>query len=319
MPADDQGEKTETPTVRRRQEARERGQVARSMDLSSAVILLAALVALNFLGARMFTQLGAMMDKLLTLPARGSWNVADTAEMIRSSLTSIAMILLPLLVVIMLAGLLSNLMQVGFIFSAEPLKPSLSKLDPIAGAKRMFSKKALVRLVMSLSKVAIVAGIAYVTIQSRLAMIAGATRLGYMQIAALGGELVFLLGVRLGVVLLALALLDFLYQRWQHEQDLKMSRQELKDEGITVLPQHERQVRPLSKIKSPQERIRTYKAAMKMSPAGEVSPPSGPIVEQAVRSRLPQQKARAKPKPEKHQCADCGNRICLHRYRQTTP
>ena len=230
MPADDQGEKTETPTVRRRQEARERGQVARSMDLSSAVILLAALVALNFLGARMFTQLGAMMDKLLTLPARGSWNVADTAEMIRSSLTSIAMILLPLLVVIMLAGLLSNLMQVGFIFSAEPLKPSLSKLDPIAGAKRMFSKKALVRLVMSLSKVAIVAGIAYVTIQSRLAMIAGATRLGYMQIAALGGELVFLLGVRLGVVLLALALLDFLYQRWQHEQDLKMSRQELKDD-----------------------------------------------------------------------------------------
>jgi len=230
MPGDDQGEKTEAPTARRRQEARERGQVARSMDLSSAVILLAALVALNFLGGGMFTRLGAMMGKLLAIPAGTAWDVAGMGETVRTCLVGIAMVLLPLLVTIMLAGLLGNLMQVGFIFSAEPLKPDLGKLNPIAGAKRMFSKKALVRLVMSLGKVAIVAGIAYATIRSRLGAIAGAARLGYREIVALGGELVFLLGIRVGVVLLALSILDFLYQRWQHGQDLKMSRQELKED-----------------------------------------------------------------------------------------
>ena len=230
MPPDDQGERTETPTQRRREESRQRGQVARSQDLSSAVILLGALGALQVLGPRIFAQLAGVMTRLLDVRDGAAWDLSRLDQTFRLGLWSVAVILLPLLLTVMVAGVLSNLMQVGLVLSGEPLIPKLGKISPLLGAKRMFSKRSLVRLAMSLGKVAVIAVIAYITISSRLGQILASAGLGYQRIVSTAGEMVFLLGIRVALVLFGLAVLDFLFQRWQHEQDLKMTRQELKED-----------------------------------------------------------------------------------------
>jgi len=230
MPADENGEKTEAPTQRRRDEARKRGQMARSRDLSSVAILLAAIGALNLLGGRIFTQLGVLMERLLAAPDGSGWDLIGAGETLRSALWGVVMIVGPLLAAVTVAAAVANVMQVGLVFTGEPLKPNLSKISPLAGLKRMVSKRAAVRLLMSLGKVAIIGGISYVTITGRITEIVSASGLGFQQIVAVGGQLVFLLVIRVAVVLLVLAVMDYLFQRWQHEQDLKMTRQELRED-----------------------------------------------------------------------------------------
>lgn len=230
MPADEYGEKTEEPTQHKRDESRRKGQVARSVDLSSALILLAALAALNFLAPRMFAQMAAMMMRMLGPVDGPAWELADAFKTLRECLWGVGMILVPLMLTILAAGILTNLMQVGFIISTEPLTPNLSKISPIAGFKRMFSMRSLIKLMMSLAKVAIIASVAYVTIASRLEAIISTSGMDYRKLAPVGGELVFLLGVRVAVVLVVLAIFDFLYQRWQHDQELRMSKQEVKED-----------------------------------------------------------------------------------------
>ena len=203
--------------------------MARSPDLSSAVILLGALGALSILGARIFAQLSNIMMRLL-LAEGVAGDLTQTGRTLSMCLWGVGTILLPLLLAVMAAALLSNLLQVGIIFTGEPLVPKLSKISPLAGVKRMFSKRALVRLAMSLAKVAIIGGIAYVTIASLLGRILTSWDVGYRAIATVAAEMVLLLGVRVGVVLLALAVMDYMFQRWQHEQDLRMTRQELKED-----------------------------------------------------------------------------------------
>lgn len=230
MPPEDQGEKTEAPTQHRRQEARNRGQVARSTDLTSVLIFLGAMAALMAMGGRIFLQLGAAMRTLLSFDNGPSWLAGDAITVVWDCLANIGWMLLPVLAAVFVAAVAGNLVQVGFLLTPEPLKPSLNKLDPIKGLGRMFSKRSLVRLLMSLGKVIMIAAIAYMTIHSRLGEIINAVGLSHMKLAALGGELVLSLGLRVGLLLLVLAILDYGFQRWQHEQDLKMSRQEVKED-----------------------------------------------------------------------------------------
>jgi flagellar biosynthetic protein FlhB len=230
MPPDDQGERTEAPTQRRREETRRQGQVARSTDLTSAIILLGALGALSLLGGKMFGRLATVMAKSLGFEDGLAWSNERLGETFVACLWSVGVILLPILMVVMAAAVASNLMQVGILISGEPLRPSLSKISPLAGAKRLFSKRSAVRLVMSLGKMAIIGLVAYLTIASRLGQILSVSSLAYTRVVTTAAELVFLLGIRVGVVLLALAIMDYLFQRWQHEQDLRMTRQEVKED-----------------------------------------------------------------------------------------
>jgi flagellar biosynthesis protein FlhB len=230
MPSDEQGERTESPTQRRREESRERGQVAHSADLSSALVLLGALGALNFLGGRIFTQLAAMTADLLDVSDAPAWDIGQVGQTFRTCLWGTATILVPLLATIMVSAILSNLLQTGLLFTGEPLKPNLSKISPLAGLKRMFSRRSLVRLGMSMGKVAIVGAVGYVTIAGGIERILATSGMAYQQVVTLAGEMVLALCLRIAVVLLVLALLDYIFQRWQHEQDLMMTRQELKED-----------------------------------------------------------------------------------------
>lgn len=230
MPPEDQGERTEAPTQRRRDEARQRGQIPQSADLSSAALLLGGLIALNLLGGKIFGQLRSLMASLLDCRGGPAWDVDALGETLHTCLWGLGMILLPLLAAIMLVGIASHLVQTGFVLTAEPLRPSIGKLNPLDGLRKLFSRRALMRLLMSLGKVGVIALVGYLTIAAKLPAILSAAGLGFSQIVPAAGDVIFTLGVRLASVLLVLALMDYGFQRWQHEQDLKMSKEEVRED-----------------------------------------------------------------------------------------
>jgi len=149
-----------------------------------------------------------------------------TSWALRDLLTTLA----PLLLAVFGLALLTSVSQVGFLLTGKPLIPKFSKLDPIKGTANLFSKRAMVRLVMSLGKVALISALAgWIIYDDAPALIA----LGELEVAQafiLSSRLVFYMSLKLAVLLLLLALLDYAYQRWQHTEDLKMTKQEVKDE-----------------------------------------------------------------------------------------
>ena len=228
--------KTEQPTRRRRQEARRRGQVAHSRELDTALVLLAAFAAFRFGGARLWAGMetllrdsfAALDSDPLTDPLSGELAAVLGPELILRAL----MLLLPLLLVIAGVALLGGFAQSGGVFSTQVIRPQFKRLNPLQGAKRIFaSKQALVSLAKSLLKFAIVGGIAAFTIRGRaeeLAAIGVAMPLSESLgvLVDIGFELV----LRVTIALLALAVADVLFQRHDLMGQLRMTRQEVKDE-----------------------------------------------------------------------------------------
>ncbi len=139
-------------------------------------------------------------------------------------------IVLPLLLTLMAAGIVSNLMQTGFIFSGEPIQPKLSKISPLKGLKNMFSLKTIAELLKSLVKISVVGVIAYLTIRNEVGDVLPLMEQSVWQIMAYIGQVSFKILFATCWVLIVLALMDYLYQHWEHGRSLRMTKQELKDE-----------------------------------------------------------------------------------------
>ncbi|MDH3582980.1 MAG: flagellar biosynthesis protein FlhB [Phycisphaerae bacterium] len=225
------GDKTERPTPRRREEARQEGNVARSQDLSSAFLRLGGVLLLWAFGGAALHTMKSMVAAMISEPLGpdalrptqigflGTWGVELAVR-----------ILLPLAGGLFLLGLVGGVGQVGFVFSSRPLMPRLSKISPIAGFKRLFSLRSVMRMLMSVLKIGVVLAVATLALRSDLPRILALVRLDPAALLAAASWLVFSLAIKLGAVLLILGLLDFAYQKWQHEQELKMTKQEVKDE-----------------------------------------------------------------------------------------
>jgi len=229
MPADT-AEKTEAPTPRRLQEAREKGQVARSPDLAAAVGLLAGLVLLNIYGETIVRGFQDAITQALRLDRVPADPALALDQGWRLVARHAAVILAPIFLILVIVAVLANLMQVGFLFVAKPIIPSLEKISPLSGFKRLFSVRSAVRLLMSLSKVGIISVVAYFTVRQYLPNLVALTSLTFTEIIACGAHLSFVLGLRMALVLLLLALLDYTFQRYKWIQDLRMSKEELKEE-----------------------------------------------------------------------------------------
>jgi flagellar biosynthetic protein FlhB len=230
MSTDEFGERTEQPTERRRTQSRERGNVARSVDLTAAGLMLSAAALFYLLAIPVCRTLAELTATLLRSAGRPRLEVGDVVELFRNTLQTLTPNLLAILLTMMVTAFLWNVVQVGFLIAPEALQPQFARLNPLSGARRIFSISSLMRLAGSLAKLAIVVGIAAWSIGSMLPVFAqliglqpGAT-LVYME-----GSLVKL-AFQLSSALVSLALLDFLFQRWRHEQDLRMTRQEVRDE-----------------------------------------------------------------------------------------
>jgi flagellar biosynthetic protein FlhB len=245
--ADDQGqERSERPTPKRLTEARERGQVAKSSDLSAAVSLLIALVLLKLFGLHLVSRwAGTLRYYLSSTPVPLNADHLDKVMMrlLRALLETSA----PLLV-LMGAGVLAAVFaQVGFLFTFKTLEIKLARLNPLSGMRRLFGLQSLVKLGMGLLKMSVVIAVAYPTISGQVAAITGASALTYRGVLSLGADMVFELGLRLGLALLFLGLLDYAYQRWRHIEKLKMTKQEVKEEmrqmeGDPVIKRRQRNV-----------------------------------------------------------------------------
>ncbi len=225
-------EKTERPTPKKIADARKKGTVAKSREIPSAVIMLTSLGIFFFSGSWMFSSLSEFMG--LIFKNIGSFRVHDITTASTLSimvLKNVLSIILPFMLAIVTAGIVSNIMQFGFLFSPEAFSPKLSKFNPISGIKKLFSLRSFIELVKSLIKITFVGGIAYLTIKTELKTIPTLMQMDVKDIISFIGITSFKICLYVSMALIILAVLDFAYQKYEHIKNLKMTKQEVKDEN----------------------------------------------------------------------------------------
>ncbi|MCL2766084.1 MAG: flagellar biosynthesis protein FlhB [Peptococcaceae bacterium] len=223
-------EKTEQATPKRLEEARKKGQVSKSVDLIGALCLI-AIIGLLFASKdsfildfqRYFT--GYFLDVGQNFGAR-----FNPTFSLREATMFILKLVAPFFIVALLVVILTNLTQVGFLFTAQAIRPKPGLFNPIKGLERMFSRRSLVELFKSLLKFTIIGGITYVLINKSLDSLLVLFYTSPIGIYHIVLDLVIRIAFWAGLAYLALALLDFWYQRYEYDKSLKMSKQEVKDE-----------------------------------------------------------------------------------------
>lgn len=224
------GEKSQEATQYRRQQAREHGQVARSQDLTSAALLLGSMVALLWLAGSVVTTLGLIARRYLGEAAWLEFDIATASHEFASIMFGLAPSLLPLLLAMLAVAVFTNLAQVGLLFLPEKLVPDLNRIDPLTGFTRIFSLPSVVRLVFGLFKVLLVAAVAYACLSGKIDDVVSLVTLNVEQIGRFLGESLVWTGIKIASALLLLALLDYGFQWWRQEQDLRMTTQEVREE-----------------------------------------------------------------------------------------
>jgi flagellar biosynthetic protein FlhB len=230
MASDDFGDKTEEPTDRRRQEAREKGNVARSNDLNAASLMLGAALAMLLFGMPVTKSLAAFTRRYLGGEAWRSVDRNSVAREFGGVLEQAAAAVLPLLLFMAAVAIFSNLVQVGFLLSPDTIQPKLARVSPLQGLKRIFSMQSLVKLGASLGKLIAVVAVAAWAIWSPLPEFLGLIGADPASIMEYTRQSLVALAFQLAAVLLLLAVLDFGFQKWKHSQELKMTKQEVREE-----------------------------------------------------------------------------------------
>ncbi len=224
-------EKTEEPTARRLQEARKKGDVAKSMEIPSAAVLLAGLLTLYafsdyFLG-RFSITLKYYLGNIHTLDI----TMNNMPIMTREGMTHVVMMTAPVMAVIMLVALAANYAQVGVIFSTEKLKPQLSKISPLEGIKKLFSIQSMAQTFKSIAKLALVGFVAYREVFNSLPAFPSLMDKEVFQIMLFMSKIAFWIFLKAAIIIAILAALDYVFQKWQFTKKMKMTKQEVKEEA----------------------------------------------------------------------------------------
>ncbi len=228
----DQGfqERTEKATVQRREKAREEGRVAKSMELNAAAIILLGFLSLSMLGPSLAAQLKLLMQHTMTNAPTIAASDPTFYKIFGDSLVRFFLIMLPVFAVLVVVALGVNIAQVGFRISPKAMEPKFEKLNVLKGLKRLFSVKSLVDLVKNTAKFVVIGFVAYKGISADFESFFALPDMTIPQVAATMGRLALLLALKIGGVVLVIAVLDYLFQRYEFEKSIKMSRQELKQE-----------------------------------------------------------------------------------------
>jgi flagellar biosynthesis protein FlhB len=230
MSGDQDQEKTEDATPKKKEEAHKKGQIAQSREIPSVMVLLGSLSIFYFAGGWMFNRLGGIMKEILSGLVYPNFNVETAQMLVMRTFQHLFIVLAPLLLMIMVAGVFSNVIQTGFLMTGETLTPQLSKLNPLKGMQRLFSMRSWVEVIKAVLKIIIVGGMAYSILKGKMDQIPGLVALEVPDIMAFMGKVALNLGFYTCLVLMVLAALDFVFQHWQHARDLRMTKQEVKDE-----------------------------------------------------------------------------------------
>ena len=231
--ADEGADKTEEATPKKLQDARKEGQVARSQELSTAVMLLAFFVALKvfvgFIGTRF---LGSFKDiyQAIDVYALDEFGPAMGGAFMRDSLVDILWICLPIFAIAVVVAVVVTVAQVKWHVTAKPLQPKFSKLNPINGFKRIFSKDKIFELLKDVIKIALIFYVAYSDLAEASGAVVALYDFSLEQAIVYVGDFVIGLGIKLSAIYLIVGFADYIYQKLKFKKDLMMSKQEVKDE-----------------------------------------------------------------------------------------
>ncbi len=223
------GDKSEEPTPHKLQEARKKGQVVKSKEVTTAMLVLMTYLVLHATAKGMLEQ---VLDYF-----RYAWSylgeemsMSVIGHLLQKGLFLMLLLLAPILATIFGVALLIEALQTGFNVSSEPLMPKLSKINPIEGLKRMFSMKGLVELIKSIVKMAIIFFIMQGAIMSEIHTIMMMSEMTIMQSVAVAGRIAYQVAIRVALFYLVIAAFDYFYQRYEFMKQMKMSKQEVKEE-----------------------------------------------------------------------------------------
>lgn len=224
------GEKTEKATPKKRQDTRKKGQVAKSMDVSGAVVLLSSFFCLLIFGGYMKDHLIRLFKDVLLNRMNMTLSVDNVVLLLGEYGIDILIMLAPLLAAVMVMALAANLVQVGFLLTGEPLKMKLSKLDPIKGFKNIFSMKSLVEFLKTIFKLLIIGYLVYTTLWGQKEEMSDLSLVSVEAILYYTAGMTLSLGLKIGVALFILSIVDYMFKRYDHEKEIRMSKQDIKDE-----------------------------------------------------------------------------------------
>lgn len=253
--ADDAEEKTEKATPKKRSDERKKGKVAKSQEINTAILLLFCFILLFTFGGFMKSGMTHLYEMAFAEFIHWDVTVHSVHDVFIHATVEMAKIISPIMAIAIAAGLIANLSQIGFLFTTEPLKFDLNKINPIQGAKRIFSLRALVELFKSLLKIVFIGSITFTIIwlfKDDMMMIAFKTTDDAM---AFFGRTAMYMGIAAAVALLFLAVFDYAYQRYDFEKNMRMSKKDIKDEQKNI------EGDPLikSKIKEKQRQMATQR------------------------------------------------------------
>jgi len=228
------GEKTEKATAKKRRDSRKKGQVRRSTEVNTAfcTIVMFGLLFLiwPWFVDRMSSTFIEHLGQQSILQANEGMNFNEIMGLLFRVLTGTFVTLLPVLGAALVAGVAANVIQIGFMFTTETLKVKLEKINPISGFKQMFSPRKLVELAKNLLKIFLVGYIAYTEyinlLDKFISYVGQDVHVSFIEIM----RTAFMLALRMCIVMVFIAIADFLYQWWKYEKDLRMTKQEVKDE-----------------------------------------------------------------------------------------
>ena len=227
------GDKTEKATPKKLDDARKEGRVARSSDLINGFMLLLMFFVLKLFGGIMANLFLDSFVKYYNKASDISMEVFDVRQAVNLSneiVLDIVIASLPVLIGSFVVALVGNIVQVGWKVTGKPLKPKLDRLNPIGGFKRMFSQEKVVELIKSILKVLAIALVAYNEVKDRWKFILNLYDFEFMQAVLNIFDIVLDVGIKISVIFVIIGLADFGYQKWKHLHDLRMSKQEVKDE-----------------------------------------------------------------------------------------
>ncbi|CAM5186425.1 Flagellar biosynthetic protein FlhB OS=Ureibacillus acetophenoni OX=614649 GN=flhB PE=3 SV=1 [Ureibacillus acetophenoni] len=225
------GEKTEKATPKKRQDARKKGQVVKSQDVTAAFLLLSLFLLLYFWAPSMLEGLFSFLHQFIEKNMLIETINQDTVmEIYSQALMEMAKIALPILLVAMVIGVAANYFQFGFLFTTEQLKLDLKKMDPIKGIKKIISVRAIVNLIKSLLKVTFIGAVTTMVIWMNLPEVLSLSLHDPWEILTTVASLTGMMGIAASIVLLLIAILDYVYEKYEYEKQLKMSKQDIKDE-----------------------------------------------------------------------------------------
>jgi len=224
-------EKTEKATDKKQRDARERGQIPKSKELVSVGILFAGAASVFLSGGLFFSHFRRLLEDFWGRGFQSISSLGADSEILHVSIFHLSIMLLPTFLSLMAVAFGLNLIQTkGLLFTTETIKPKFSHLSPLEGFKRLFSIRSFVELIKSIVKLVIVGCAVYWVLHDERESFLLLPDLELTEVLATLNRLIFKVVLQVSGIMLLVSLLDLYFQRWQHGKDLKMTKQEVKEE-----------------------------------------------------------------------------------------